>query len=58
MAEHHSKTTIQATYWCAKCGQGTLHTVADGRKGSCLTCLDRLGKVKHPEPPARQESLF
>ena len=58
MAEHHSKATVQANYWCKPCGGPQPHTVADGRRGSCMTCMKRLDAAPRVTPPARQDSLF
>jgi hypothetical protein len=39
MPEHHTKSTISATYWCGKCKRHTQWSVHDGRKGACLRCI-------------------
>jgi hypothetical protein len=57
--EHHSKNTVEATYWCRKCGKPTLHRVDDGLRGPCLTCMQKpLPEKKPPQPAATQKSLF
>jgi len=62
MPEHFTKSTGEAKFWCSKCGGPTMHTVADGRRGSCLKCLAKLEAkntaAKLVPPAARQESLF
>lgn len=58
--EHHTKNTIQATYWCAKCSRPTLHHVADGRRGGCIACIEKQrpdpNKPQHPKP--EQQEMF
>jgi hypothetical protein len=54
MAEHFTKTTIEAKFWCAKCGGPTMHYVFDGRRGGCQECIKRLEQLhleKQSEPP-------
>lgn len=60
MPEHYTKSTVSATYWCAKCGAATEHRVDGGRRGPCLKCLAAMPvAVEKPETPAAvQEELF
>jgi hypothetical protein len=60
MPEHFTKSTVEAKFWCAKCGAPTMHFVNDGRRGSCQACLKRLeDEAKKPKAPASmQTSLF
>jgi hypothetical protein len=58
MPEHFTKRTIEASYWCLKCGGPTMHRVDTGRRGPCLACLAKLsssGPVKKVEPAAQRE---
>jgi hypothetical protein len=60
MPEHFSKNTLEASFWCSKCGQPTMHRVDTGRRGPCLVCLAALSSslpAKQVEP-ARQRELF
>lgn len=56
MPEHFNKQTVEATVWCAKCGKPTPHSIFDGRRGSCLFCLNK--PLPEPEPPSTQGGLF
>ncbi len=63
MPEHFTKATVEATFWCAKCGKPTPHTVVDGRRGACLTELARLNEqaaasAAAVKPEAVQGRLF
>jgi len=61
MPEHFTKSTVEASVWCASCGKPTSHRIDDGRRGPCLVCLDKLGAVKaapQPAPAAEQGNLF
>jgi hypothetical protein len=49
MPHHFTKLTVEATFWCAKCGTSTLHRVDGGRRGPCLKCIEKLSQ---PKPPA------
>jgi hypothetical protein len=60
MPEHFTKSTVEATVWCAPCGKPTPHRIDDGRRGPCLVCLEKRGEVKAaPAPPAAEQgNLF
>lgn len=59
MPEHFTKSTVEASFWCNKCHQPTMHSVHDGRRGACLVCLAKLAESKPASlPAAKQESLF
>jgi len=36
MPHHYPKSTVQADYFCRKCGKNTPHYVYDGRLGRCM----------------------
>jgi hypothetical protein len=60
MAEHFSKSTVEAKFWCKPCGKPTVHYVFDGRRGGCQECIKRReneAAVRRPAP-AKQETLF
>jgi hypothetical protein len=58
MAEHFTKSTVSASFWCAKCRKATLHRVDNGRRGPCFDCMETLAKAVAPlAPAAKQESL-
>lgn len=40
--KHFSKSTVEATVYCPKCGRSTRHRVDKGRLGPCLDCIERL----------------
>lgn len=46
MTEHFTRSTVEASHWCAKCQKRTMHRVdADaqqGRLGPCLECIAKL----------------
>jgi hypothetical protein len=46
MPEHYSRNTVEASVWCKKCGENTMHRVdqdaQQGRLGPCLKCIDKL----------------
>jgi Zn finger protein HypA/HybF involved in hydrogenase expression len=62
MAEHFTKSTVEAKFWCAKCGGPTMHYVHDGRRGGCQACIQRLaqlGRDRKSEPAKpKQGELF
>lgn len=58
MPEHFSKSTVEAKFWCAKCGMPTMHYVHDGRRGGCQECIRRLEAAPKVAPPAEQGFLF
>jgi hypothetical protein len=58
MAEHFTKTTVEAKFWCKKCGGPTMHYVYDGRRGGCQACIRRLEALPKPGPKPVQHSLF
>lgn len=43
MPEHFTKSTIEASYWCARHGKETRHRIDNGRRGPCLLCIAELG---------------
>jgi hypothetical protein len=45
MKEFFTKSTVEAQCWCNRCGKQTIHRIDNGRKGACLTCMDRLEKM-------------
>lgn len=60
--KHYTKNTVSVYAWCGQCKGQTPHRVDNGRRGPCLTCIDRLDKkqdraavraIKH-----EQASLF
>lgn len=56
MPEHFTKSTVMATFWCAKCGKATPHYVADGRRGGCIVCIDKREPAR--PAPAVQGEMF
>lgn len=42
MAQHFTKNTVSAAFFCGKCGKVTQHRIDDGRKGPCLECIAKL----------------
>jgi len=64
MKEHFTKRTIEAQCWCNKCFRNTMHRIDNGRKGPCLTCMERLEKqhsqltLLKPVPEEEQLELF
>lgn len=61
MTEHFTKNTVSADLWCAKCMKVTAHRIDHGRKGPCLTCIEKLDAdhAKRPAPaPEKQRGLF
>lgn len=61
MTQHFTKNTVEAPFYCGKCGKSTQHRICGGRKGPCLKCVERL-EIEHakpkPTPPAEQRGLF
>lgn len=45
MPEYLSKNTVRASFWCKKCIRDTMHIVANGHKGSCVICLNKLAPM-------------
>jgi hypothetical protein len=61
MPHHFSKSTVEASVWCNPCGRETPHSIADGRRGSCLVCLKKLEDAPKAEalpPIAEQKEMF
>jgi hypothetical protein len=58
MPEHFTKTTLEASFWCNKCGKATMHRVDGGRRGPCFVCMAALEKQPKRSAPAVQEGLF
>lgn len=61
MAEHYTKATVQASYWCNRCGKVTMHLVHDRRLGSCMACIARLEEESKNRPARdkpKQGNLF
>ena len=59
MPEHYTKSTVSATFWCAKCGKPTLHRVDGGRRGPCYVCMEAPAADAEKLPPAAaQGDLF
>jgi hypothetical protein len=60
MPEHFTRSTVEATVWCMKCGKPTPHRIDDRRRGPCLTCLAKLARQvpKKPVVKACQGELF
>ena len=58
MPEHFTKNTVEASFWCNKCGKPTPHRVDSGRRGPCLICLARVEPNEKPPPPPEQPRLF
>ena len=54
MTQHFTRGTISATFHCPKCGKPTPHRIDDGRKGPCLTCIERL-EVEYLARKAEQD---
>jgi hypothetical protein len=54
MPQHYTKLTLEVSVCCDVCGKETMHRVDAGRRGPCLTCLERLeveGAAKEKKPP-------
>jgi hypothetical protein len=59
MTEHFTRSTVSATFYCAKCGRTTQHRIDDRRKGPCLECIARLQAQHDAKAEAeKQEELF
>jgi hypothetical protein len=58
MPEHFAKNVVEATFWCAKCAKPTPHFVADGRRGSCKTCIAKLEALPKTVPVEKSGDLF
>lgn len=58
MPEHFNKATVQATFWCAKCGKATPHHVADGRRAGCMVCMENQKPKGERSPKPVQEEMF
>jgi hypothetical protein len=59
MPEHYTKSTVEASCWCLKCGKPTPHRIDDGRRGPCLVCLGAPhAPTASPVPPPAQDELF
>jgi len=58
MPEHFTRNTVQATYWCNKCGKPTLHRVDDRRRGPCLVCMEAPKEKPAQKPAPVQGDLF
>lgn len=42
ISRHHlTRNVVEAMYHCNKCGKSTMHTVSNGHKGSCISCMAR-----------------
>lgn len=57
MTQHYSRTTVEVSEWCKKCGRFTRHRVYPPKLGPCLECLERPSAPKI-EPPAEQLTMF
>lgn len=51
MAEHFTKATSEAKFWCKPCGGPTMHYVSDGRRGGCQVCIAK-GAAQAKKPAA------
>lgn len=58
MAEHYTKSTVEARAFCTKCASYTMHRVDGGRKGPCLNCIQKLENAPKVAPAAKQDRLF
>ena len=62
MAEHYTKSTVQASAFCRKCGKFTSHDVHSGRLQACRDCIQRqvklLGEITPPPPDTQGVFLF
>lgn len=58
MPEHFTKSTIEAKFWCKKCGCPTMHFVNGGRRGSCQECIKRLENQPKSDSSPEQMSLM
>jgi hypothetical protein len=64
MTQHFTKNTVEASFYCNKCGHTTMHRIDNGRKGPCLECiklLDDKHNAKDPQADAhriQQSKLF
>jgi hypothetical protein len=55
-----TKSTVEASCWCATCRKDTFHRVSGGRPSACLDCPKRLENPTLPgvvEPVATQMTL-
>ena len=51
MPHHYTKTTVEASVWCNRCGKETPWRIADGRRQFCLVCYEKsLGMVGKSGP--------
>jgi hypothetical protein len=55
VAQHYTRSTLEASSWCAPCGKNTPHSVFDRRIGACLICLGKL-QTGHDELAMKSES--
>jgi hypothetical protein len=61
MPHHFTKSTVEASVWCNRCGRMTQWRIADGRRSYCLVCYekgDAEAKARPAPEPAQQGSLF
>lgn len=62
MAEHYTKSTVEATEWCSACHATTRHAVQSGRRGYCIPCQEKRTAAAATRPAKKpvpeQGSLF
>jgi hypothetical protein len=53
MRHFFTKSTVEATIWCKRCGRETLWKVAGGRPMCCETCMSSgdFAWKQAPKPP-------
>jgi hypothetical protein len=57
--QHHTRATVSASRYCAKCKRMTQHRIDDRRFGSCLDCMARLEQEAQARAAApKQEEMF
>lgn len=61
MPHHFTKTTVEASIYCTRCGKDTPWRIADGRRQFCLVCYDKPVDKKpviQATPAPAQADLF
>jgi hypothetical protein len=56
-SQHYTKSTVQASAWCTRCRQMTVHQVLGGKLAGCKVCQKK-PDVKSELPVIEQGKLF
>ena len=57
MRHFFTKSTVEASIYCNRCGKDTMWVIAGGRPAYCKSCYDKVRDPK-PVPQKKQPSLF